>query len=130
MKMSGSEVFRRAVRSVEASCRTVLETAGVDPAEVALFVPHQANTRIVDAILPRVGLTSAQTMMNIERYGNTSAASVPLALCEAAAAGRIADGDLVLLAGFGAGMTWASALVRWGYDGVGPARPATLAAEA
>jgi 3-oxoacyl-[acyl-carrier-protein] synthase-3 len=66
-------------------------------------------------------------MMNIERYGNTSAASIPLALCEATAAGRLTDGDLVLLAGFGAGMTWATALLRWGYSGAGPA-PATSVA--
>jgi len=109
MKMQGQEVFRRAVRTVEASCRTVLDAARVDPSEVVLFVPHQANARIVDALLPRIGVPATKTMMNIERYGNTSAASIPLALCEAAAAGRLADGDLVLLAGFGAGMTWATA---------------------
>lgn len=128
LKMEGREVFRRAVRAVETSCLTVLEEAGIDPAEVALFVPHQANSRIVDAILPRLGLTADQTMMNIARYGNTSAASVPLALCEAAAAGRLADGDLVLVTGFGAGMTWASALLRWGYTGTGPGDPVVLPA--
>jgi len=126
MKMQGREVFRRAVRAVEASCTTVLQEAEVRPSEVALFVPHQANARIVDAILPRLGLTAEQTVMNIERYGNTSAASIPLALCEAAAAGRLADGDLVLLAGFGAGMTWGTALLRWGYTGSGPAAPRSL----
>ncbi|HEY2429397.1 MAG TPA: beta-ketoacyl-ACP synthase III [Acidimicrobiales bacterium] len=128
MKMSGREVFRRAVRSVESSCRDVLESAAVAPSDVALFVPHQANARIVDAILPRLGLSASQTMMNIDRYGNTSSASVPLALTEAAAMGRLADGDLVLLAGFGAGMTWATALVRWGYTGAGPGLPAVLPA--
>ncbi len=128
MKMQGQEVFRRAVRAVEASCRKVLESAGIGAADVALFVPHQANARIVDAIVPRLGLSPAQTMMNIERYGNTSAASIPLALCEAAAEGRLADGDLVLVAGFGAGLTWGTALVRWGYAGSGPASPRTLPA--
>lgn len=126
MKMQGREVFRRAVRAVESSCRLVLEDAVVDPSDVALFVPHQANARIVDAIVPRLGVSPDRTMVNIDRYGNTSAASVPLALCEATTAGRLADGDLVLLAGFGAGMTWATALLRWGYTGAGPAAPATL----
>jgi len=124
MKMQGQEVFRRAVRTVEGSCHSVLEAVRVDPSDVALFVPHQANARIVDALLPRIGIPLTRTMMNIERYGNTSAASIPLALCEAAATGRLADGDLVLLAGFGAGMTWATVLLRWGYSGAGPA-PAT-----
>jgi 3-oxoacyl-[acyl-carrier-protein] synthase-3 len=120
LKMEGREVFRRAVRAVEASCLKTLHTAEVDAGDVALFVPHQANARIVDAILPRLGIDAAHTMMNIDRYGNTSAASIPLALCEAAADGRIQDGDLVLLAGFGAGMTWATALLRWGYTGPVP----------
>jgi 3-oxoacyl-[acyl-carrier-protein] synthase-3 len=116
------------VRAVEASCRKVLGAAGVAASDVALFVPHQANARIVDAIVPRLGLSAEQTMMNIDRYGNTSAASIPLALCEAAAAGRVVNGDLVLVAGFGAGMTWGTALLRWGYDGSGPSSPRTLPA--
>ena len=128
MKMQGQEVFRRAVRAVEASCTKVLDAAGVRSRDVALFVPHQANARIVDAIVPRLGLAPEQTMMNIDRYGNTSAASIPLALCEAAAAGRVRDGDLVLVAGFGAGLTWGTALVRWGYRGRGPSSPQTLPA--
>ncbi|MHB8663681.1 MAG: beta-ketoacyl-ACP synthase III [Acidimicrobiales bacterium] len=121
LKMEGREVFRRAVRAVETSCHATLSAAGVDPSEVGLFVPHQANARIVDAILPRLGIRPEQTMMNIDRYGNTSAASIPLALCEGVAQGRLADGDLVLVAGFGAGMTWGTALLRWGYAGTGPA---------
>jgi 3-oxoacyl-[acyl-carrier-protein] synthase III len=127
VKMQGREVFRRAVRSVETSCRLVLGEAGVTAADVDLFVPHQANARIVDAILPRLGIPAERTVVNIDRFGNTSAASVPLALCEAAAAGRLAEGDLVLVAGFGAGMTWATALLRWGYSGTGPTTPVTLA---
>jgi 3-oxoacyl-[acyl-carrier-protein] synthase-3 len=119
LKMDGREIFRRAVRVVERSCLDTLSRGGVSASEVALFVPHQANSRIVDAILPRIGVPAERTMMNIERYGNTSSASIPLALCEAATAGRIAEGDLVLVCGFGAGMTWASALVRWGYTGAG-----------
>jgi 3-oxoacyl-[acyl-carrier-protein] synthase-3 len=128
LKMQGREVFRRAVRSVETSCQSVLDLAGVSADEVGLFVPHQANARIVDAIRPRLGIPAERTMVNIDRYGNTSAASIPLALCEAAASGRLADGDLVLVAGFGAGMTWATALLRWGYRGRGPEPTADLQA--
>lgn len=114
IRMQGNEVFRRAVRAVVESSRTTLERAGVDANDVALFVPHQANARIVQAVSERLGIPSDKTFMNIDRYGNTSAASIPIALVEAAEAGRLADGDLVLLAGFGAGMTWASVLLRWG----------------
>jgi 3-oxoacyl-[acyl-carrier-protein] synthase III len=114
MKMEGREVFKRAVRAVEASATAVLERAGVTADDIALFVPHQANVRIIDAAASRLGIPQERWVVNIERYGNTSAASIPIALIEAADAGRIADGDLVLLSGFGAGMTWASAVLRWG----------------
>jgi 3-oxoacyl-[acyl-carrier-protein] synthase-3 len=112
--MDGREVFRRAVRAVEASIARTLDRAGVRATDVDLFVPHQANARIVDAVLSRTGLDPARTSSTIDRYGNTSAASIPLALAEAAAAGTVADGDLVLLCGFGAGLTVGTALWRWG----------------
>lgn len=114
MRMDGSEVFRRAVRVVTESCQATLARAGVSPADVGLFVPHQANGRMIEAITARLGIPAERTMVNLDRYGNTSAASVPLALAEAVDAGRVADGDLVLVSGFGAGMAWASALLRWG----------------
>ena len=114
LRMDGREVFRRAVRAVEASIGRTLDRAGVRPADVDLFVPHQANARIVDAVLTRTGLDPARTSSTIDRFGNTSAASIPLALAEAAAAGTVADGDLVLLCGFGAGLTVGTALWRWG----------------
>ena len=114
LRMDGREVFRRAVRAVEASIGRTLDRAGVRPDDVDLFVPHQANARIVDAVLNRTGLDPARTSSTIDRYGNTSAASIPLALAEAAAAGTVADGDLVLLCGFGAGLTVGTALWRWG----------------
>ena len=114
LKMRGSEVFRRAVRAVVDSARLTLERADVSASDVAVFVPHQANRRIIEAASRQLGFSADQTVLNIDRYGNTSAASIPIALAEAATDGRIADGDLVLLSGFGAGMTWASALVRWG----------------
>ena len=114
LRMEGSEVFRRAVRVVVDSARATLARAKVDVADVDVFVPHQANRRIIEAACARLGIPAERTLVNIDRYGNTSAASIPLGLAEAADSGRLGDGDLVLLSGFGAGMTWASALLRWG----------------
>ena len=113
MRMDGGEVFRRAVRIVADSALTTLARAGVEPADIDLFVPHQANQRIIEAACSRLGIPAERTFANMDRWGNTSGASIPIALAEAADAGRIAAGDLVLLAGFGAGMSWASALLRW-----------------
>ena len=113
LKMDGREVFRRAVRVIVDSARATLRQAEVDAADIALFIPHQANSRIIDAAATKLGLPRERTFLNIDRYGNTSAASVPIALAEAADAGRLHPGDLVLLSGFGAGMSWASALLRW-----------------
>jgi len=114
LKMAGQEVFRRAVRVVVDSATGTLARAGVDASEVAWFVPHQANRRIIDAAANRLGVDSERMLVNIDRVGNTSSASIPLALFEAVDDGRVQDGDLVLCSGFGAGMTWASALLRWG----------------
>ena len=114
LKMAGQEVFRRAVRAVVDSATATLGRAGVDASDVAWFVPHQANGRIIDAAGHRLGFETERTLVNIDRFGNTSSASIPLALFEAVEDGRVQDGDLVLCSGFGAGMTWASALVRWG----------------
>lgn len=112
--MQGQEVFRRAVRAVVDSAEIALRRARVASSDVDWFVPHQANLRIVDAARQRLGIGSERTVVNIDRYGNTSAASIPLALAEAADDGRIAEGDTVLLSGFGAGMSWASAVLTWG----------------
>jgi 3-oxoacyl-[acyl-carrier-protein] synthase III len=114
LEMAGQEVFRRAVRVIVESARTTLERAGLSASDVAWFVPHQANLRIIETAAKKLGVPRDRTVVNIDRYGNTSAASIPLALAEAADDGRLKDGDLVLLSGFGAGMTWASALLRWG----------------
>jgi 3-oxoacyl-[acyl-carrier-protein] synthase-3 len=114
LKMAGQEVFRRAVRAVVDSASATLRRGGVDAADVAWFVPHQANARIIEAAGNRLGFDPERTLVNIDRYGNTSSASIPLALFEAVDDGRVRDGDLVLCSGFGAGMTWASALLRWG----------------
>ena len=113
LKMAGQQVFKRAVRAVVDSATLTLDRAGVPAADVAWFVPHQANGRIIDAAAQRLGFEPERTLQNIDRYGNTSSASIPLALFEAVDAGRVKEGDLVLCAGFGAGMTWASALVEW-----------------
>jgi 3-oxoacyl-[acyl-carrier-protein] synthase-3 len=114
IKMQGQEVFRRAVRIVIETATTTLERAGVAVEDVTWFAPHQANMRIIEAAAQRLGIPLERTLVNIDRYGNTSAASIPLVLAEAADDGRLRDGDLVLLSGFGAGLTWGSALLRWG----------------
>lgn len=114
VRMQGQEVFRRAVRAVVDSSEIALGRAGVASSEVDWFVPHQANLRIIEAARQRLGIPPERTVVNIERYGNTSAASIPLALAEAADGGRIRAGDTLLLSGFGAGMSWASAVLTWG----------------
>jgi 3-oxoacyl-[acyl-carrier-protein] synthase-3 len=112
-QMNGKEVFRVAVRVVVESCTKALERAGRAPADVTLFVPHQANVRIVSAACSRLGIPMDRTVLVLERTGNTSAGSIPLALAEAADAGRLAPGDVVLMCGFGAGMTWSTAVLEW-----------------
>lgn len=113
MRMEGKEVFRRAVRIVVESAGLALERAGLTAADVNVFVPHQANVRIIEASCSRLAIPMERAIVNLDRYGNTSAASIPMALAEAAEEGRIEPGDIVLLSGFGAGMTWASAVLRW-----------------
>ena len=114
IQMEGKEVFRRAVRIMVDSAEKTLAHAGVDIADVALVVPHQANVRIIDAACERLGVPPEKRAVVLPFTGNTSSASIPLALCDALDNGRVNDGDLVLMVGFGAGMTAASALIRWG----------------
>lgn len=111
--MNGKEVFRRAVRAMVESAEATLDRAGFAPGDVTLLVPHQANVRIIEAATQRLGIPMERTAVVLHRTGNTSSASIPLALADAAESGRLSEGDLVLMCGFGAGMTWASALVRW-----------------
>jgi 3-oxoacyl-[acyl-carrier-protein] synthase-3 len=113
MVMKGKEVFRKAVLATVQSAITSMERAKVSIDDIALFVPHQANIRIMEAAASRLGLPSDRIASVIEWTGNTSSASIPLALIDAVEKGRVHDGDLLLLAGFGAGMTWASAVWRW-----------------
>ena len=110
----GRAVFRYAVKLMTDVCREILERNGLSPKDVQLFVPHQANLRIIDSSVDRLGLSPEQVLINIDRYANTTAATIPMGLAEAEAAGRLKSGDLVLLASFGAGFTWGSVLIRWG----------------
>lgn len=114
MVMRGQEVFKKAVRVTVDSALASMEAAKVGIDDIAVFVPHQANYRIMTAIADRLGLPYEKISSVIGETGNTSSASIPLALIDAASSGRLKDGDLVLLAGFGAGMTWSSAVWRWG----------------
>ena len=111
---NGREVYRFAVHVMGESAVRALEQCGVAPSEVDLFVPHQANVRIIDAAAKRLELPSEKVFVNVDRYGNTSAASVPIALCEARQAGRIPSGSTVVMVGFGAGLTWGANVIRWG----------------
>lgn len=113
LKMDGQNVFKWAVRIVQDSIELVLNRAGVTADAVRLFVLHQANIRIVHAAMEKLGIPDSKVAINLDQYGNTSAASIPLCLDEAMQAGRIQTGDLVLMCGFGAGLTWGTALFRW-----------------
>jgi 3-oxoacyl-[acyl-carrier-protein] synthase-3 len=113
MRMEGKEVFRRAVRVMIDSSKRAMERAGVTADDIALFVPHQANIRIIESANAKLGFSMDRTAVVLDRTGNTSAASIPIALADAADNGRLKPGDLALMVGFGAGMTWSSAIVRW-----------------
>ncbi len=113
IQMNGKEVFKHAVREMEDASRRVIAEAGVTPEDVSLLVPHQANIRIIESIARRLGLSMDKVFLNLEKYGNTSAASVPIALDEAFREGHIKENDLVLMTAFGGGLTWAAALIKW-----------------
>jgi 3-oxoacyl-[acyl-carrier-protein] synthase-3 len=121
IQMEGRAVFKFAVKAIVDSTRAVLDAAGMHVGDVDLFVPHQANARIIDAAAESVGLPKGRVFTNIERYGNTSAASIPIALCEAIEEGRLRPGDSVLMCGFGAGLTWGTAIFQWGVPLSAPA---------
>ncbi|MFZ1803047.1 MAG: ketoacyl-ACP synthase III [Nitrospira sp.] len=113
IKMKGNETFKVAVRTLEEIARSTLSANHLRVEDIDLYVPHQANIRILKAVMERLGLPIEKVMLNVDRYGNTSAASIPIALDEAVREGRIKDGSLVMLGAFGAGLTWASAVIRW-----------------
>jgi 3-oxoacyl-[acyl-carrier-protein] synthase-3 len=112
LKMRGNEVFRHAVRIMGSACEKVLEIAGISQDKIDLFIAHQANIRIIKAMASRLNLPSEKVYINIERFGNTSAASVPIALNEALETGVLKPGQLCLMCSFGGGLTWGSAVVR------------------
>lgn len=113
IKMQGNEVFRYAVRALTEVAREALEENEIEPQKVDLFIPHQANHRIIKVVAERLKIPPDRVYMNIDRYGNTSSASIPVALDEVNRAGRLKPGDLVLLDAFGAGFTWGAVLLRW-----------------
>jgi 3-oxoacyl-[acyl-carrier-protein] synthase-3 len=117
---NGREVFKRAVTEMAASCREVLEKNGHSPDDVDLLIPHQANARIMVAVAERLGIPLERAVVDVAEVGNTSAASIPIALDRAYRAGRINEGDLVLFTSFGAGLTWGATAIRWTMPGIMP----------
>lgn len=113
IKMEGREVYKFAVRIMGEAAIKALDMCGLSPEDVDLFIPHQANIRIIEAAAARLGLPSEKVFVNVESYGNTSAASIPVALDEAYRKGRIKQDDVVVAVGFGAGLTWAAAVLKW-----------------
>ena len=113
VRMNGPEVFKFATRVLVTSAQAVLDECGRSVAEVDVYVPHQANVRIIDHATKKLGIPSERVVTNVDRYGNTSSGSIPLALADAAADGRLRPGELVLMTGMGAGLTWGSALIEW-----------------
>ncbi|HEX2428019.1 MAG TPA: beta-ketoacyl-ACP synthase III [Gaiellaceae bacterium] len=113
VKMNGREVFKFATRVMVYSAHEILEECGKTVEDVDVYIPHQANKRIIDYAAVKLGIPSEKTVVNVDRYGNTSSGSIPLALADARAQGRLQDGALVLMTGMGAGLTWGSALIEW-----------------
>lgn len=111
--MAGAEVYRFAVTAMGDACCRALELAGMEPGDVDLFVPHQANLRIIESSAKRLGLPDDKVFINIEKYGNTSGASIPIGLHDAQASGRLKKGMVVMTVGFGAGLVWGANLIRW-----------------
>jgi 3-oxoacyl-[acyl-carrier-protein] synthase-3 len=118
VKMNGREVFKFATRVLVSSAEAVLNECGRTVDEVDVYVPHQANKRIIDHASRKLGIPEEKVVVNVDRYGNTSSGSIPLALADAAADGRLREGELVLMTGMGAGLTWGSALIEWNRGGV------------
>lgn len=111
--MSGSDVFKFAVRVMGSSAEAAMEKAGLTKEDIDFLVPHQANIRIIDSAVKRLGLSKDKVVVNLDRYGNMSAASIPVALDEAVRAGRIKEGDHLVLVGFGGGLTWGATVIKW-----------------
>jgi 3-oxoacyl-[acyl-carrier-protein] synthase-3 len=119
VKMNGREVFKFATRVLVSSAEALLEECDRSIDDVDVYVPHQANVRIIDHAVRKLGVAQERTVINVEKYGNTSSGSIPLALADAAEDGRLQPGKLVLLTGMGAGLTWGSALINWTHETTG-----------
>jgi 3-oxoacyl-[acyl-carrier-protein] synthase-3 len=130
LQMKGKELFKVAVRTMSESAMESLAEAGTRPEDVELLIPHQANLRIMDAVRERLALPADRMVVNIDRYGNTSSASIPISLDEVVRGGRIKKGDIVQFVAFGGGITWGASVVRWAYDSVPVASAALAGAEA
>jgi 3-oxoacyl-[acyl-carrier-protein] synthase-3 len=112
--MNGRQVFRWATQIMEKAAMRTLRASGLTADHIDLFIPHQANLRIIEAASKRLGLDEEKVFVNLSRYGNTSAASIPIALCEAIEEGRVKPEDHIMLTSFGAGLSWAATIIRWG----------------
>jgi 3-oxoacyl-[acyl-carrier-protein] synthase III len=121
VKMNGREVFKFATRVMVSSAEAILDECGKTVDDIDVYVPHQANVRIIDHAVKKLGVAPEKTVINVQRYGNTSSGSIPLALADAADDGRLEPGKLVLLTGMGAGLTWGSALIEWTHQTTGAA---------
>jgi 3-oxoacyl-[acyl-carrier-protein] synthase-3 len=113
LRMDGRETFKNAVQAMNTAAREALQRCNLEISQVKCIIPHQANRRIIDAVADRLGATQEQLFVNLDRYGNTSAASVAIALDEAVSSGRVERGDLILMVAFGAGLTWGAAVIEW-----------------
>jgi 3-oxoacyl-[acyl-carrier-protein] synthase-3 len=130
--MAGGEVFKLAVKSMADAAEEAIAEAGLTLDDIDILIPHQANIRIIDGVAKRLRFPSEKVFVNIQRYGNTSAASIPIAICEAEATGRLRRGDKVLLVAFGGGFTWGASVLEWfgAHDGVRPLSPLERASRA
>src|SRR5256712_8762580 len=130
--MAGGEVFKLAVKSMADAAEEAIAEAGITLDDIDILIPHQANVRIIDGVAKRLRFPPEKVFVNIQRYGNTSAASIPIALCEAEAVGRMRRGDKVLLVAFGGGFTWGAAVLEWfgAHDGGRPLSPLERAGRA
>ncbi|MFA9409223.1 MAG: beta-ketoacyl-ACP synthase III, partial [Candidatus Dadabacteria bacterium] len=113
LQMQGKEVFKEAVKALQSSSLKAIEQAGITPDQIDLLIPHQANYRIIEVVRKRLELPEEKVFSNLDRYGNTSSASIPIALDEAVKSGRLKKGDIVVFSAFGAGFTWGASVVRW-----------------
>lgn len=113
LRMEGKEVFKEAVKALQSSTLEAIKLADITPDDIDLLIPHQANYRIIEAVRKRLKLPEEKVFSNLDRYGNTSSASVPIALDEAVKSSRLKRGDIVVFSAFGAGFTWGASVVRW-----------------